>query len=213
MCIVKVCGITTVGDARICGQNGVDYVGFNFCRPSPRYIQPELAAKIIAQIREEFPSMQSVGVFQNEKIENLQKIAALTAINMIQLHGDENSDYQQALQQHIHRPLIKAYRPPPQWESAALTRLPAEWILLDSYHPHKYGGTGIPLDQQRARKLMHILKGKKIILAGGINPSNVAEYLALGPYGIDLNSGVERKIGHKDAQKIAVVMTVIRGRP
>ena len=212
MYIIKVCGITTVEDARLCGQAGVDYIGFNFCPPSPRYIQPEPAAKIIAQIRKEFPSLQSVGIFQNEAIETLHNIATLTSIDMIQLHGDEDIDYQQAVKQHINKPLIKAYRLAPQCETDAAAHFPADWILLDSYHPHKYGGTAIPLDRKRAQKAMRLFKKRKIVLAGGIGPSNVSDYLALRPYGVDLNSGVEREIGRKDAHKIAAVMAIVRKR-
>lgn len=210
MCTIKVCGIGNIDDARLCAELGVDFIGLNFCPPSPRYINSSVAADIVTFIKRSFPHVKTVGVFQNEDMDSLLRIMVATAIDIIQLHGDENSAYQSELRIRSGKPLIKALRLRDN-QSQSLSPIIANWVLLDSFHPQQYGGTGIPLDLSRATTTLHAFGKEKIILAGGINPDNVHNYLALSPYGIDINSGVEREVGHKDSEKLATIVTMVRG--
>ena len=90
MTLVKVCGITSLADALAAVDAGADALGFNFYRPSPRYIAPPDARKIIDQLPE---SVLKVGVFVNEGIHSVVRIAEEAGLSAVQLHGDESPEY------------------------------------------------------------------------------------------------------------------------
>jgi phosphoribosylanthranilate isomerase len=211
MTAIKVCGITNVKDALMCAELGVDLIGINFCSQSPRFVDVREAETIINKTKKEFPRVETVGVFQNEQEEKLIRICQKTGIDLIQLHGDESKSYQINVRDKTGKQLIKAVRLKDDCSFTNLRNISADYILLDSFHPKKYGGTGIPLDNTLALKAMRSLKGKRVILAGGINQSNVKEFLELNPFAIDINSGVEASIGKKDSNKIRSIVSIIKG--
>ena len=90
MTLVKICGITNVADALAAIDAGADALGFNFYRPSPRYIAPADARKVVDQLPQ---SVLKVGVFVNEGLQSVVRIAGEAGLSAVQLHGDESPEY------------------------------------------------------------------------------------------------------------------------
>jgi phosphoribosylanthranilate isomerase len=200
---IKICGITRVEDALTAAQLGVDAVGLIFAGKSPRYISPENAAKIVAQLP---PFVSRVGVFVDERVESIIAISHEVALDTIQLHGSEAP----SLCREIPYPVIKALGLRPDFTMAELESYPVAGILLDTWGYGVQGGTGIAGDWNLARKIAE--RYDKIILAGGLGPSNLEAALsAVRPYGVDINSGVEIKPGVKNPQKMREAVRIIRG--
>lgn len=211
MTTIKICGIKSIKDALTCGALGVDFIGINFYPTSPRFVDIRKAEAIVNKTKQKFPRIKIVGVFQNEQEKELIRISKKTGIDIIQMHGDEGKSYQFKIKKKTGKDIIKAIRLKDESSFKHLNDVPADFVLLDSFHPNKYGGTGITLDKTLAIKAMRVLRGKKIILAGGINQPNVKEFLALRPYGIDINSGVETDVGKKDDNKLRDIFNIIKG--
>jgi phosphoribosylanthranilate isomerase len=198
---VKICGITNYDDAAAALDLGADLLGFNFYRPSPRYVKPQEAAAIIRKL----PAFIDVsGVFVNSPLEEIREIAALCQLDWVQLHGDENSDFCRWLAYDSAK-TMKALRIKEAGDLAQVDNYSTDAILLDAFDPKKYGGTGLTFDWNI---IGHI--GKRIFLAGGINPENAAKALDLGVYGIDVCSGVEAAPGKKDHKKLKALFDNIR---
>ncbi|MBN1575291.1 MAG: phosphoribosylanthranilate isomerase [Chitinispirillaceae bacterium] len=201
---IKLCGITRIEDALTASQLGVDALGFIFVKKSPRYITPENAAKIICGLP---PFVSRVGVFADESAESIISIARKTGLDTIQLHGSETPVFCRQLPYHI----IKALGLRPDFDMSALESYPVAGILLDTWSHGLQGGTGITGDWSLARKIAD--RYGKIILAGGLGPSNLeAALAAVRPYGVDLNSGVEVMPGKKNPHKLREAISIIRNR-
>jgi len=222
---IKICGLTNLDDALVALDAGADLLGFNFYRPSPRYIAPEIAASIIASLRAEFESFDAVGVFVNESLDRVRAVQQQCALDLVQLHGDETLEFCRAVGARAFKALrpqtaeeaeklVERYSPSPRPSPAGRggRTLPSPsgrgvggegerpHFLLDASHPQLYGGSGATSDWTIARE---IAAHHPILLAGGLNPSNVADAIrAVHPWGVDVASGVERAPGLKDAQKL-----------
>jgi phosphoribosylanthranilate isomerase len=198
---VKICGITNYEDAAAAMEMGADLLGFNFCPKSPRYVTPENAAAIIRQL----PAFIDVaGVFVNSTIEQVREIASQCQLDWIQLHGEESPEFCRWLTYDTAK-LMKALRVKDAGDLRQVDSYSTDAILLDAYDPKRHGGTGITFDWNI---IGHI--GKRIFLAGGINPTNAASAVQLGVYGIDVCSGVEAKPGKKDHKKMKALFDSIR---
>ena len=190
---VKICGITNYEDGRAAMEMGADVLGFNFYRPSPRYIAPEAATKIINRL----PAFVDVGgVFVNSSLEETRGIASQCQLDWIQLHGDENVEFCRWLAYDSPK-TMKAIRVKDAKDLEHVDAYSTDAVLLDAYDPNKYGGTGLTFDWNI---IGHI--GKRIFLAGGINPDNAVAAVELGVYGIDVCSGIESEPGRKDHRKM-----------
>jgi phosphoribosylanthranilate isomerase len=186
---VKICGLTNYEDAAAAIDLGADLLGFNFYPKSPRYIEPTKAAKIINKL----PAfIDIVGVFVNEPVEQIHETRNLCHLDWIQLHGDEDPEFCKEFRSHNVK-VMKAIRVKDQKDVESAEDFFTDAILLDAFNPKKYGGTGISFDWNI---IGHI--GKRVFLAGGINPDNAAKAVGLGVYGIDVCSGIEAKPGKKD---------------
>jgi phosphoribosylanthranilate isomerase len=185
--ILKVCGITNQPDADAAIAAGATAIGFNFYPRSPRYIVPELAASIAT------PGVRRVGVFVNEPAERIAAIARIAALDVVQLHGDETpAQYPASLV------VWKAARVSPGFNFSQLDDGPAEALLLDGPAAELYGGAGQTFDWTLARGARH-----RIILAGGLDASNVARAISLAqPWGVDSCSRIESSPGKKDHTKM-----------
>lgn len=186
---VKICGLTTQGALDACA--GAAFVGFNFCKGSPRYITPEAAARLRAP-----EGAARVGLFVNPQPAEVE--AALPAIDMIQLHGKERPGYVEMARGWFDRPVIKAVtvHTPEDLEVAKSYECGADWLLLDG----SAGGQGIAFNWSI---LYGFDPGVPWMLAGGLTPGNVARAIALArPDAVDVSSGVERDRGVKDAALI-----------
>jgi phosphoribosylanthranilate isomerase len=190
--IVKICGITNIDDAMAAVDAGANMLGFVFAK-SPRKVGPQTARKIIREL----PSGTiKVGVFVDEKIERIREIAELCSLDFVQLHGAETVEYTRELS----IPFIKAFRLKDESVLEQIENFGADKFLIDSYDPNLAGGTGKTADFSLAARAAEL---GEAILAGGLNPENVAKaILAVKPYGVDVSSGVELRPGKKDHDKI-----------
>lgn len=191
---VKICGITRYDDGLFAVQQGAWALGFVFYKKSPRYIDPLLAKTIIKKIRKNcLKDFLAVGVFVDEPIDSILKMAELTEIDCLQLHGNENKEYMNQL----NRPFIKAIRPRNQKEIEEL--LPWENdrpLLVDAFSEGQHGGTG-KLANWELAKFSQLLA--PVILSGGLNADNIVEAIkSVQPAAVDLSSGVEKSPGVKD---------------
>lgn len=190
---VKVCGITNIADALLAAESGADAIGFIFYKPSPRYIAPELARDIIDRLP---PFINSVAVFVDEDEKRLKDIIDLCRIDTIQLHGDESPGFCERFKQKV----IKTIRVQGEESLRGLDRYQVSAFLLDTYRENIPGGTGRSFDWDLA---IGVKRYGPIILAGGLNPENVADATRkVKPYGVDVSSGVEKSPGKKDADKL-----------
>lgn len=192
---LKVCGITSLEDARVAIECGAEYLGFNFYRKSPRYIAPAEARTIIEQLPGE---VVSVGIFVNEsKPEDVIKSLKVSGAQLAQLHGDEDADYCAAIGAER---VIKALRVSDDFDIRQVLNYPASAILLDAFDKNLFGGTGKTANWEIARDSAKLAK---IFLAGGLSPENIADAIqAVAPFAVDVNSGVESAPGKKDAPKL-----------
>ena len=199
---IKICGLTRPADARIAIDAGVDALGLIFYRPSPRAVDIDAAAEIAADASV-FTTV--VGVFVDSSSEEIEEVLAKVRITCLQFHGDEPA----ADCERYGIPYIKTVRMRDGVLPAEIARThpAARAILLDSYHPQKYGGTGQSFSWERARDC----REKPVVLAGGLSALNVAEAIMLsGAYGVDVSTGVESAPGIKDPCKIRDLVAVVR---
>ena len=205
---IKLCGTTRKNDALEAVRLGVDALGFIFYEKSPRAISVTSAARIIAAIP---PFVSCVGVFVNSSRDTMQSVITMCGLTQVQLHGDESVETCTFLKNwNKSLSICKAFRIGPKGDQGKITPyLPhVDSVLLDTYKKGIKGGTGDTFD-------WNLLKGLPItgplILAGGLQPENVFEALqAVGPYAVDVNSGVEVSPGIKDHQKLHKFITRVR---
>jgi len=202
MTAVKICGITNPEDAFAACDSGAEALGFIFFKPSPRFINPIEAKKIIQKLP---ANMAKIGVFVNPEISLIQNIGEYCALDFIQLSGDEPLDFCNQIPASI---LFKAVPSPMGEDLSAIDSYKARAFLIDSRGPGQFGGTGKLSNWELARAI-----GRKhpVVLAGGLNPENVeAAIAAVSPEAVDVSSGVEIYPGKKDPQKVRRFMEKIR---
>jgi len=198
---VKICGITNYEDATAAVDMGADLLGFNFYPKSPRFIPPEKAMKIINKL----PGFIDIaGVFVNARLEQIRETISQCQLNWVQLHGDESPEFCRSFLS-LNVRTMKALRVKDQADIKRADSFFTDAILLDAFQPEKYGGTGITFDWNI---IGHI--GKRVFLAGGINPDNAAAAVELGVYGIDVCSGIEAEPGKKDKRLMKKLFENIR---
>ena len=149
-----------------------------------------------------------VGVFVNAEPEQIQKVAGEVQLNWVQLHGDESPGFCASLES-LNSMIIKALRVQGPGDIEYARNFSVSALLFDAYHPKKYGGTGEQFDWDLLNKAIGYLP-YKIFLAGGINPDNVGEALAIDPYAVDVCSGIESEPGKKDYNKMKALFEKVR---
>ena len=208
---VKFCGFTEPSDIKIAAQLGVDAVGLVFYPPSPRAVTIEQAQLLSASL----PAFISVVVLVvNMPRAELIELANRVSFDIIQFHGDETPEQCQQLASAVNKRWIKALRINTEQHTAAsvsaeineFAAAGANSILLDAYHPHKYGGTGARFDWN----LLPQDSSLPIILAGGLDADNVAATLELPIYAVDVSGGIESDKGKKDAAKMRAFMKAVK---
>ncbi len=189
---MKVCGMTRLADALHAVNEGATAIGFVFWPRSPRYIAPARAAEIVAALP---PSVAAVGVFVNEPVDAIRRIAAEARLTAIQLHGDEPPAYAEALSW----PILRSVTLDDADEACAVWPMETT-LLVDAADRERRGGTGVTVDWDSAAA---IARTRRVVLAGGLTPANVAAAIAaVQPYGVDVSSGVEEAPGLKDLEKV-----------
>jgi phosphoribosylanthranilate isomerase len=190
---VKICGITNLDDALLAVDAGADALGFVFHAKSPRWIVPEQAAEIIKALP---PFVLTVGLFVNAGLDFVNATAANCCLDRVQLHGDESP----AFCAQVSRPVIKVFRIKDMASLDLIAGYRVAGYLLDAYSPQAYGGTGLTFNWDIAKEAR---KFAPIILAGGLTPDNVRQAVeTVGPFAVDVSSGVEASPGRKDPVKV-----------
>jgi phosphoribosylanthranilate isomerase len=187
---VKICGTTTEEDALLAVAMGADAVGFIFA-PSPRQISPVRVRDIVRRLP---PEVLTVGVFRNELPERVVEVVNSAGLKAAQLHGRETPEQAQYVKERV-PVLFQAFA---AGDPAILKARDygADAVMLDSPSP----GSGEVFDWRLADG---VPDGVRLLMAGGLNPANVAEaILSVRPWGVDAVTGVEARPGHKDAVKV-----------
>ena len=208
---VKFCGFTQPSDIKMAAQLGVDAVGLVFYPPSPRAVTIEQAQLLTASL----PAFISiVALVVNMPRAELIELANHVPFDIIQFHGDETPEQCQQLASAVNKRWMKALRINAEQDTVesvhacidSFAAAGASSILLDAYHQHKYGGTGVRFDWS----LIPHHSSLPIILAGGLDADNVAATLDLPIYGVDVSGGIEIDKGKKDADKMRAFMKAVK---
>jgi phosphoribosylanthranilate isomerase len=199
---VKICGITREQDAVAAVENGADAIGLVFYAPSPRAVEIKQARTICRMLP---PFVSSVALFVDADRDLIARVVGEVGVDLLQFHGDETPAYCAA---HA-RPWIRAIRMRGDIDLAAVSQDFAEsrGLLLDAYQPGVPGGTGETFDWERIPSRL----APKVVLAGGLTPTNVGEAVRrVRPFAVDVSGGVEREKGIKDAGKIKQFIDEVR---
>ncbi len=200
---IKICGITNIEDGLAVAALRVDYLGFIFYPPSPRYLTPERAGEIICAIRDEMrdDTPEMIGVFVDESVVHMRSVREIAGLDGVQLSGDEV-------------PEVSAELAPLRFRGLSLQTLDrlgthqAEAYLCDTHAPDMKGGTGEAYDYSR---LKPYVDNYRIIVAGGLRPETVGGVVrALRPWGVDVSSAVEEQPGRKELGAVRAFVDAVR---
>lgn len=199
---IKICGLKRLEDIQIVNRLKPDFVGFVFAG-SKRKVDREQAAVLRKELD---PEISAVGVFVNEPVEKIVRLCREGIIQIVQLHGDEESDYIAGIRKELPDiPLIKAVRVQTREQIMAADDLDVDYLLLDTYVKGSYGGSGIAFDKAMIPKLK-----KPYFIAGGLDAENVNENISRSdPFAVDVSSAVETD-GVKDEMKIEKFIERVR---
>lgn len=203
---IKICGITQKQDAVAAAQLGADAIGLVFYKPSPRSVTLSQASKIFTGI---LPSLKIVGLFVNPEPSEVTEVVESGLVDYLQFHGDESEEFCQR----FNMPYLKAFKVGADRDIASdiSNYNSADFILLDSFDKDAPGGTGKTFDWSTA-EATNASSSTNLIMAGGLNSSNVRKAVnQVRPFGVDVSSGVERKPGIKDMEKMQVFIEEARG--
>lgn len=206
MTFIKICGITNLEDALAAVGAGADAVGFNFYKPSPRYIAPQAAREIIEQLPK---TVLTVGVFVNEESpQAAMNIANEATIKALQLHGDESPDYCRELA--AQASVIKTLAVSDSFDPKLACEYQVDAIMLDTRDNRLRGGTGRVFDWSIAQQVSRLVP--RLYLAGGLSPENVEEAInTVRPYAVDACSSLEARPGIKNHERMRAFIDTVRG--
>ncbi len=198
---VKICGLTTITDARVAMEAGADFLGFVMHAASPRSVSLASLERIADALG---PGVRMVGVFVNSPPAWVREIAVSCGLAAVQIHGDE------AAADFVSMPV-------PVWRAvnigvAGCCPCPAEWpaarYVVDAALPGVYGGSGVQADWVQAASLARQVP---VMLAGGLRPENVETAIRrVRPLGVDVASGVEARPGHKSHTAMRAFIASVR---
>lgn len=205
---VKICGITNPEDAAAAIDFGADALGFNFFPGSKRYLDPQLHGAWIAKLSD---NVSKVAVLVDPTLSQAVAVAGLPFIDTLQLHGSESPAFCQMLAERGVR-FTKAVPVSDQNSLEETSDYHTETILLDSYARGRFGGSGETFPWAIGRRFVVSHPDLKVILAGGLTPENVADAVKeVGPFGVDVTSGVESSPGRKDRALLQGFFAAIHG--
>jgi phosphoribosylanthranilate isomerase len=203
---IKICGVTSLDDARFAADAGAWALGMIFWPGSQRRCRLPEAERITAALRRR---VELVGVFVNAHLDEVVGVADGLGLTMVQLHGDEGPSYCAEVARRTGAKLIKAHRVRARADLQALEAFHTDYHLLDAHVPGRWGGTGETFDWElvAARR-----SPVPLILSGGLTPDNVADAIAAThPYAVDVASGTEAAPGVKDLAKVEAFVAAVTG--
>ena len=196
---VKICGITSLQDLSAAVAAGADAIGLNFYPPSPRYLELERAAEIGRSCP---PFVNLAALFVNPERPAVEAVLrAVPAVSVLQFHGKEPPEFCAS----FGRAYVKTIGVHDEVDVAEEMRryCDASAVLLDSYDPVRWGGTGREFDWNKVPDE----RVRPLVLAGGLNPENVADAIRrVRPFAVDVCGGVESSPGVKDPEKLVAFM-------
>jgi phosphoribosylanthranilate isomerase len=197
---IKICGVTSVTDARGCLDAGADSVGVNFVPSSVRRVDPETARAIVAAVGSRG---LVVGVVAGMTVEGMRTLRDATGVGCLQLHGDETAEDVAALLPHAY----KAVRVETADDVARARTMPGDYVLVDARVGDALGGTGQAFDWSL---VVDLAETRRLVLAGGLTPENVTRAIEqVHPWCVDVASGVESAPGVKDTAKVRAFVAAV----
>ncbi|HUP69716.1 MAG TPA: phosphoribosylanthranilate isomerase [Acidimicrobiales bacterium] len=195
---IKICGTTNEEDALLAVAMGADAIGFIFA-PSPRQVAVPAVRDIVRRLP---PEVVTVGVFRNQSPEQVVKVVNGIGLKAAQLHGRESTDGVRFVVERVPM-VIKAFvAGDPAIPTAK--EYGAQIVMIDAPSP----GSGQVFDWRLADG---VPPGARLLMAGGLNPDNVADAIAqVKPWGVDVVTGVESEPGHKDPVKLRAFVAAAR---
>lgn len=214
--LVKICGIRRLDDAVVAADAGADFVGLVFVPGRRRFVDAAMARVITDRLSRSTPTApRTVGLFGDQPLEEVRGIINATGVDVAQLCGDESIEYCRAVQELAS--VIKVIHVPDHadYDAVAVLRQQLDayysagcYVTLDSHVVGWHGGTGETFDWSIAGELAS--DGRSFMIAGGLTPDNLGEAIAeVGPWGVDVSSGVETD-GEKDADKIRKFVAIAK---
>ncbi len=213
---IKICGITSVDDARLVASAGADAIGLNFYAQSPRCIRRDDAEQIVEVLPAD---VVKVGVFVNASRDEVRRTFDDLGLDLAQLHGDEPPEFLAELEG---RPVMRAFRCRQTGLAPVYAYLDRcrelgclpHMILIDSYKEGIFGGTGETADWSELARYASIgghPERPPLVLAGGLRPDNVAQAIRMvRPRAVDTASGVESSPGRKDPDLVRAFVEAAR---
>jgi phosphoribosylanthranilate isomerase len=201
---IKLCGITSLDDARLAVDAGAWAIGCILWPGSPRACDPAEAARIAAAVRRQ---AHVCGVFVNPHLDEVTELVDALGLTMVQLHGDEGPAFCAEVARRTGAKVIKAATVSTQADVQVLETFHTDFHMLDAYRPGMRGGTGETFDWELVRARRSSIP---LIVSGGLRPDNVGDaILATRPFAVDTASGTEASPGVKDTAKLAAFVEAV----
>lgn len=203
---IKHCGITSLADAHLAAEAGAWALGMIFWPGSARRCDPAEAQVIGAVLRR---TVNLAGVFVNATLEEVDAMAQLAGLSLVQLHGDEGPSFCAEVARRTGAKVVKATRVRSRADLQAAAAFHTDFHLFDAHVEGARGGTGRTIDPELLRD--HRVAAP-VILSGGLTPANVGEAIAaIEPFAVDVASGTELSPGVKDPDKLLAFAAAVRG--
>ncbi len=204
---VKICGLTRSEDARLAVQAGADAIGINFFSGSKRYVT---LPKVVPWLESLPGKVQKVAVVVNPTEAEVKALRESQIFDAIQFHGDEPPAF---CEQSGFAVWIKAVRVLDRSSFEKAVEYASPYLLLDAWSETGWGGTGVRVDWGLVRSFVEAHPEKKVLLAGGLTPSNLADALRIvAPFGVDVASGVEVEPRRKDEYLVREFLKIARSK-
>jgi phosphoribosylanthranilate isomerase len=203
---IKLCGITSLDDARLAVEAGAWAIGCILWPGSPRACDPQVAGEIAAALRRR---VEVCGVFVNAHLDEVTEMVDGLGLTMVQLHGDEGPAFCAEVARRTGAKVVKAAAVRTLADVRALEAFHTDMHLLDAHQPGMRGGTGETFDWELVRERR---SSRPLILSGGLRPGNVAAAIAATqPFAVDSASGTEARPGVKDPAKVQAFVDAVHG--
>jgi phosphoribosylanthranilate isomerase len=202
---IKFCGITSLADAELAVANGAWAIGMILWPGSTRAVDPAEAAHIARQLRRQ---VEIAGVFVNQSLDEVERLADTIGLSLIQLHGDEGPSYTTEIGRRTGAKIIKAQSVRLAADVVSIQAFRTDFHLLDTHRDGLRGGTGETFDWDMVSRRYSKVP---LILSGGLTPDNVVAAIEkVHPFAVDVASGVESSPGVKDPDRLRAFAEAVR---